>query len=169
MTCSRKQRNILKYNKLKPCPFCGGEAIITYEDKQDFENSSCRCGNEKGCQMSAYIYTIKAWNTRAEVERDECEHEVKNTDCICVKCGACLSDDCDKKIEAMVKERDKGIREYLWLNHAIKGITCTHYGDDGEMQCCMIDFKRDSIEDILKIIYKRREEQAIQEYAEGGR
>ena len=25
-----------------------------------------------------------------------CDHEVKNTDCTCVKCGSCMIDNCDK-------------------------------------------------------------------------
>jgi len=54
----------------------------------------------------------------------------------------------DEEIEA-VKKENKKLRELLWLNHGCPiGML---YGDDGEMQCnkCMIDFKRDSIEDII--------------------
>ena len=41
------------------------------------------------------------------------------------------------------------LRNLLWLNHG--HVDCL-YGDDGEMQCnkCLIDFKRDAPEQILK-------------------
>lgn len=44
------------------------------------------------------------------------------------------------------------LRELLWLRHGCE-ITSL-YGDDGEMQCskCLIDFKRNSIEDISKAL-----------------
>lgn len=34
---------------------------------------------------------------------------------------------------------EKEARQLLWLNH---GPNCRPYGDDGEMQCCGLDFKR---------------------------
>ena len=48
---------------------------------------------------------------------------------------------------------EKLLRKLLWLNH---GCSITSlYGDDGEMQCskCLIDFKRNPVEDIEKRIY----------------
>jgi hypothetical protein len=50
------------------------------------------------------------------------------------------------------RNKEMKLRELLWLNHG-----CEHpalYGDDGEMQCntCMIDFKRDSEDEIEKKI-----------------
>ena len=50
------------------------------------------------------------------------------------------------------------LREAIWLNHGCQGL----YGDDGEMQCskCMIDFKRDSLEKILSVLPKMREQLA---------
>lgn len=48
----------------------------------------------------------------------------------------------------MDKNENYQLRKLLWLNHGcpIRSL----YGDDGEMQCnsCLIDFKRDSVEDI---------------------
>lgn len=43
---------------------------------------------------------------------------------------------------------EKALRELLWLRHGCAGL----YGDDGEMQCgvCLIDFRRDSVESIVK-------------------
>jgi hypothetical protein len=47
-------------------------------------------------------------------------------------------------------------RELLWMNHA-RYTGCQHlpYGDDGEMQCCGIDFKRWSAEQIGEYLTKR--------------
>ncbi len=44
---------------------------------------------------------------------------------------------------------EKILRKLLWLQHGHTAL----YGDDGEMQCseCMLDFKRDSSEDIKKV------------------
>ena len=51
-------------------------------------------------------------------------------------------------------EDEKKLRKLLWLNHGCS--LDTLYGDDGEMQCnkCFIDFKRDSIEQIEKQLFK---------------
>ena len=45
---------------------------------------------------------------------------------------------------------EKKLRELLWLKH---GHSEFLYGDDGEMQChrCMLDFKRDSVQVIVKV------------------
>ena len=48
----------------------------------------------------------------------------------------------------MNKNENYQLRKLLWLHHGCH--IDSLYGDDGEMQCqhCLIDFKRDSIEDI---------------------
>ena len=48
------------------------------------------------------------------------------------------------------------VRRQLWLTHGCMGL----YGDDGEMQCGMfpsIDFKRDSLEDIMRRIERHNQ------------
>ena len=47
-----------------------------------------------------------------------------------------------------MEKENKELRELLWLRHGCSFFQL--YGDDGEMQCfkCMIDFKRDSVEEI---------------------
>ncbi len=55
-------------DKLKPCPFCGGEATIRkYEYfSEDTYNVYCE---ECGCEISMYYSegdAIDAWNRRAE-------------------------------------------------------------------------------------------------------
>lgn len=47
----------------------------------------------------------------------------------------------------------KNLRRLLWLSHGCLGL----YGDDGEMQCghCLIDFKRDTVEQIEKRLVER--------------
>jgi len=55
-----------------------------------------------------------------------------------------------------IEEENQILRKFLWLNHGCESHFL--YGDDGEMQCncCMIDFKRDSIRKITRIIdYKK--------------
>jgi len=53
--------------------------------------------------------------------------------------------------------QEQWLREYLWMNHGCPWDIL--YGDDGERQCSnlhrgagMIDFKRDSFEDIMRKI-----------------
>lgn len=66
----------------------------------------------------------------------------------------------------MTEIEEIAVREYIALNH--EDGKCRIYGDDGELQCnnfkrhgrC-IDFKRDSITDILKTL----RETAFKEYA----
>lgn len=55
----------------------------------------------------------------------------------------------------------KEIREYLWMNHSYKNEQCCPYGDDGEMQCCGMDFKKQDISVLIKNIYKIRNNKAI--------
>lgn len=45
------------------------------------------------------------------------------------------------------------LRKALWLDHGCLGL----YGDDGEMQCgaCLLDFKRDTPERIIKRLHER--------------
>jgi hypothetical protein len=57
--------------------------------------------------------------------------------------------DATRAAHAETLEREKWVRRQLWLGHGHDGL----YGDDGEMQCnlggCLIDFRRDPIEDIV--------------------
>jgi hypothetical protein len=55
-------------------------------------------------------------------------------------------------------------RELLWLNHA-RYTPYVHmpYGDDGEMQCCGIDFKRQSVEEISEYLMRRAGAPAVED------
>lgn len=65
----------MKEIKLKPCPFCGGEAVLITESVKEYNsyvpgaNVKCRAC---GCNTGAYIdftaprSAINAWNRRAE-------------------------------------------------------------------------------------------------------
>lgn len=66
--------------KLKPCPFCGGEAYINYETMTDEHKiywaqvlcKKCHCrsaGNWSDRYASAERKEVKAWNTRKPMER----------------------------------------------------------------------------------------------------
>ena len=57
-------------------------------------------------------------------------------------------------------EENKALRKLVWLSHGCNNMP---YGDDGEMQCCGIDFKRLSVEDIVKI-FETRGEKLIREH-----
>ena len=55
---------------LKCCPFCGGEATLKRDQKDDFVEWSVGCYN-RGCVCSAHTYcydnkddAIRDWNTR---------------------------------------------------------------------------------------------------------
>ena len=60
---------------LKPCPFCGGEAIIVYSAKRkdfygrDIEGTAIACDN---CNATIFFRSrrlaIEAWNRRAKDE-----------------------------------------------------------------------------------------------------
>ena len=54
--------------------------------------------------------------------------------------------------------REAALRRLLWLNHA-RYLPYVHmpYGDDGEMQCCGLDFKRASPEFIEEALLARRD------------
>lgn len=58
------------------------------------------------------------------------------------------------KIE--MTEDEKKLRKLLWLNHGCS--LGTLYGDGGEMQCnkCLVDFKRDPVDQIEKLLFKAR-------------
>ena len=64
----------LKERELKPCPFCGGKAVIA--DTIDFDAYYVRCRDclartiDSGRMMAA----VKAWNRRPEIrnENKEC-------------------------------------------------------------------------------------------------
>ena len=54
-----------------------------------------------------------------------------------------------------MEEENKKLRELLWLRHGCSIYQL--YGDDDEMQCtnCMIDFKRESVENISRKFTQR--------------
>lgn len=52
-------------DKLKPCPFCGGEAAFMKPTMFEEENglpSPIQCANK--CQLRGFAVTKKIWNTR---------------------------------------------------------------------------------------------------------
>lgn len=65
-----------------------------------------------------------------------------------------------------MEEENRKLRFLLWLNHGCSFPVL--YGDDGEMQCnkCMIDFKRNSVEEI-EDLFKRRALLSIKPLKEG--
>ncbi len=57
--------------KLKPCPFCGGEAIIYENDEDDEYMIGCKncCAAEPMTEWASKENAIAQWNTRKPVER----------------------------------------------------------------------------------------------------
>ena len=62
-------------DKLKPCPFCGGEAVLIEDKDTQGTLYQIRCNNPD-CWIGAYTSfysdkstTITAWNTRTPKER----------------------------------------------------------------------------------------------------
>ena len=79
-------------SELKCCPFCGGEATLKRDQKDDFVEWSIGCYN-RGCVCSAHTYcydnkddAIRDWNTRKPmdniVEKLE-EESYETTDTVC--------------------------------------------------------------------------------------
>ena len=72
-------------NKLLPCPFCGGEAEVNYNESTSLIPFFIVLCRECGCKQSGSISkeaVINAWNTRKPmeriVERLEVLHELVN-------------------------------------------------------------------------------------------
>lgn len=62
-------------------------------------------------------------------------------------------DHCVWIIAVLQRERvlklERDLRREWWLNHNCGQLA---YGDDGEMQCCMVDFKRTPIDELRLIV-----------------
>ena len=71
--------------KLKPCPFCGGEAVIHVGDGVCVICKECECRtislvdvNLQGKPCGGAIYrVIEKWNRRADNETDRCRRTDK--------------------------------------------------------------------------------------------
>src|SRR5258708_2272244 len=78
-------------------------------------------------------------------------------------CSGAEADNLALELETLLAElptapapADELWRKLLWNNHArYLPFEHTPYGDDGEMQCCGIDFKRMSAEEIDKVLVER--------------
>jgi hypothetical protein len=66
-------------NKLKPCPFCGGEVNIYYQGSSDWTVEGCLCpvsthfwisGHDYGHGEGEHNECINRWNTRADMAVD---------------------------------------------------------------------------------------------------
>lgn len=89
------------------------------------------------------IVTQEDWNKQVGAYEEVWEHR----------------NELDLKLAAAEQEKNAAVaawRQLLWLNHA-RYLPETHmpYGDDGEMQCCGIDFKRDSADVVTEKLSRR--------------
>lgn len=58
-------------DKLKPCPFCGGEAMLNYFGSRPISYYQISC-SECGCRQASSIHkesVINTWNTRKPIDR----------------------------------------------------------------------------------------------------
>lgn len=74
-------------SELKCCPFCGGEATLKRDQKDDFVEWSIGCYN-RGCVCSAHTYcydnkddAIRDWNTRKPMDNIVEKLEEEYVDC----------------------------------------------------------------------------------------
>ena len=84
-------------DKLKPCPFCGGEATVRYEGHANVLSVGCRECNIRTAYMVADDIGVSeaaaAWNRRTEtVEPRTCKRFWTGASMICSKCGHQLND-----------------------------------------------------------------------------
>jgi Lar family restriction alleviation protein len=100
--------------ELKPCPFCGGKALLTNREMPGCAFVVC-----EGCQAQGDDGTVErvvaAWNRRADLHRAEVEAAVKRAIEACAgkaeKTGTCLmpngqflSERCAKNIRALATD-----------------------------------------------------------------
>lgn len=69
--CAWGEPKVKKQTELKPCPFCGGEAII--EESKNGKLFAVYCNNDDECNVHAFTKyfdtkeeVAKIWNTRAD-------------------------------------------------------------------------------------------------------
>lgn len=91
-------------DKLKPCPFCGGEAEICHRTDPDAVVSYARC-IKCGTTSVPFLVSqdaVRAWNTRHE---RTCRMTLKSDDCseiypvywyVCSECGKTCEGDEDE-------------------------------------------------------------------------
>lgn len=69
----------------------------------------------------------------------------------------------DRPSSSGPRQDNMKLRELLWLHH---GHSAALYGDDGEMQCnhpdCVIDFKRDPVDVIVKRFDEARHRKMVE-------
>ena len=88
-------------NKLKPCPFCGGDAEITkWHEGYFVECKEQRCGGTIGAYKTEEK-AIEAWNTRVEKTCEGCVHEDSPDP---YPCCCCSRDDREDRFESKVVE-----------------------------------------------------------------
>ena len=76
-------------DKLKPCPFCGGEAGIKIHDFFDYTRlytPRCKCGAGITDVFHTEAEAVAAWNTRAE---RTCHNDSYRLDTSRFKCSEC--------------------------------------------------------------------------------
>lgn len=115
-------------DKLKPCPFCGHEAMISYNSNYDFQ---AYCTND-ACFMSQIIMedmeteeqARAAWNTRTpavpleplakwivenldpSIDCKTCAESPRNYECACLPCPPMTEKQVKEALEKWMEEQD---------------------------------------------------------------
>lgn len=80
--------------KLKPCPFCGGEAQIVVDDEtENYFGVKCfNCGGAIYAEKELPRYAIEAWNKRSYEKHGNWKFSISNfgidENATCSHCGA---------------------------------------------------------------------------------
>lgn len=93
---------------------------------------------------------IAEWRSKA-LAAGQCSVETEGVDSERADEEAIIYAKCAMELEQVLRAAslapsegiERELRMEWWLNH---GSNCCPYGDDGEMQCCMHDFKRERLD-----------------------
>lgn len=97
---------------------------------------------------------MKRINTDFTFVTAECKKECKDhNECIMLSCKTMQEK--MGKLESGRKEENLALRQMLWEMHYRGPGVHKPYGDDGNMQCCMHDFKRESIESLRDFLFTK--------------
>lgn len=96
-------------NELKPCPFCGGDAMLMHASFCGYDSQWVECANRTKCGAKVEPATdvpevaIKAWNIRAERtcynKKDDYRHYFKGYYFVCSECGWSIANDGNAGLE----------------------------------------------------------------------
>lgn len=94
--------------KLKPCPFCGGEAHLSNWTDQAYVWCECGVKTEVYLHSGCVDKAIEAWNRRAEPERTAKGKWQRRKGSDCWECSQC---------HAVLENDDLGMHNFYFCYH----------------------------------------------------